>query len=157
MFIFKNFYHLQRNLKLKKNLMLKKINFKGIVVILKGNKEVKKLYKNESFGEKALYFSGIRNFSAKIFSNEAKCIALGRKALTKILGDQVQAITYRNIQRWAFDKSLFLNKLLKIQREKIVDAMDIHNVKEGEIIFSANSKIKDVVIVIEGAIKYVRL
>ena len=112
------------------------------------------MFKGDSFGEQALYFNSARQCSVKAI-DEVRCLALGRDVLTEILGDQVQAITFRNIQRWAFDKSPILSKLLKIQREKLVDAMNIQNVKKDEIIFSSDAEAKQLVIVIEGELKNV--
>ena len=43
--------------------------------------------------------------------DEVKCLALGRDTLTKILGDQVHAVTFRNLQKWAFEKNNLLSKL----------------------------------------------
>lgn len=45
--------------------------------------------------------------------DEVKCLALGRDTLTKILGDQVHAVTFRNLQKWAFEKNNLLTKLNK--------------------------------------------
>ena len=37
--------------------------------------------------------------------DEVKCLALGRDTLTKVLGDQVHVVTFRNLQKWAFEKN----------------------------------------------------
>ena len=86
--------------------------------------------------------------------DEVKCLALGRDTLTRILGDQVQVVTFRNLQKWAFEKNAILSKLLKSQVEKILDMMKITNYKAGDIILkkgtSANQKI---IVIIEGSLK----
>lgn len=46
--------------------------------------------------------------------NEVICLALGRETLTEILGEEIQTIIYRNIKRWAFDKSEVLKLLTDI-------------------------------------------
>lgn len=33
------------------------------------------------------------------------CLALGRDTLTKLLGDKVEVIIYRNITKWAIEKA----------------------------------------------------
>jgi len=85
-----------------------------------------------------------------------KCLALGRDTLTKILGDQVQVITFRNLQKWAFEKNAILSKLLKTQIEKVLDVMKISNFKAGDVILkkgsAANQKI---IVIVEGALKKV--
>jgi len=83
-----------------------------------------------------------------------KCLALGRDTLTKILGDQVHAVTFRNLQKWAFEKQDLLKQLNKTQIEKVLDVMKISSYKSGDIIFKkgtvANQKI---VVIIEGSLK----
>jgi len=81
---------------------------------------------------------------------------LGRDTLTKVLGDQVQVITFKNIQKWAIDKDEVLNKLTKIQIEKIIDNMKISNYKASDVIFTKGSACaQKIVIVIEGSLKKV--
>ena len=86
-----------------------------------------------------------------------KCLALGRDTLTKVLGDQVQVITFKNIQKWALEKDEILNQLTKIQIEKVIDNMKIANYKTGDIIFAKGSSCaQKIVVVIEGTLKKVR-
>ena len=101
--------------------------------VLKGNKEVRKLFKGDSFGEQALYYNTVRQMTVKA-EDEVKCLALGRDTLTKILGDQVHVVTFRNLQKWAFEKNPLLSKLNKTQVEKILDVMKISSYKAGDII-----------------------
>jgi len=85
-------------------------------------------------------------------------LALGRDTLTRILGDQVQVITFRNLQKWAFEKNALFSKLTKIQIEKIIDAMKISNYKAGDIIYHKGSLCNQkIIIIIEGSIKKVLL
>jgi len=81
---------------------------------------------------------------------------LGRDTLIKVLGDQVQVITFKNIQKWAIEKDDMLNKLTKIQIEKTIDNMKISNYKVSDIIFTKGSPCSQkIVIVIEGSLKKV--
>ena len=109
------------------------------------------MYNNESFGEQALYFNSLRQCTVKAIE-ETTCLALGRDALTKIFGDKIQIIIYRNIQRWAFDKSEILKNLLLIQREKIIESMKLKNFKKGEIIFEKIEKVNKIVFILEGSL-----
>jgi cGMP-dependent protein kinase len=125
----------------------------GLVTITKAGKEIRKMTKGESFGEQALYYNTVRGCSVKAIE-EVKCLSLGRDTLTKILGDQVQIITFRNIQKWAFEKNAILSKLTKIQIEKILDNTKYSNKKAGEIVYSKNQLgSSKLVIVIEGSLK----
>ena len=58
----------------------------GTASVLKGNKEVRKLYKGDSFGEQALYYNTVRQMTVRA-EDDVKCLALGRDTLTRILGD----------------------------------------------------------------------
>lgn len=63
-------------------------------------------------------------------------------------------MTFRNLQKWAFEKNNFLQKLNKAQIDKVLDVMKISSYKAGEPIMkkgtNANQKI---VVIIEGSLK----
>lgn len=124
------------------------------MVVTKANKELRKLSKGDSFGEQALYINTKRGASVKAV-DEVKCLALGRDTLTNILGDKIQKIIYRNIQKWAFDKSPILQKLTNIQKQKVIDNMTIKNFKSGTILLNKGDFCNKIFIVIEGSIKKV--
>ena len=112
------------------------------------------MYKRESFGEQALYFNSVRFCTVKAYE-ETICLALGREILSKIFGNDIQEIIYKNIQRWAFDKSDSLCKLLMIQREKIIKAMILKNFDIDEIIFQKNIIVNKFVFILDGRLKKV--
>jgi cAMP-binding proteins - catabolite gene activator and regulatory subunit of cAMP-dependent protein kinases len=127
----------------------------GSVSVLKGGKEIRKMYKGDSFGEQALYYNTTRGATVKALDNVI-CLALGRDTITKILGDQVQIVTFRNVQKWALEKSEPLSKLTKIQVEKIVDSMKISNYKAGDIVCKKGTPCSaKLIIAIEGNVKKV--
>lgn len=73
-----------------------------------------------------------------------------------MLGDQVQIITFKNIQKWALDKDLVLNQLTKLQTEKLVDNMKVTNYKAGSVIYARGSSCaQKIIIIIEGGLKLV--
>ncbi len=83
-------------------------------------------------------------------------MGLGRDVIKGILGDQVQVIVFKNIQRWAFEKHTILSKLTKIQREKIIDSMKYVNYKENECLVKAGNPFNiKILVVIEGNLVYV--
>ena len=83
-------------------------------------------------------------------------MGLGRDVIKGILGDQVQVIVFKNIQRWGFEKHPILSKLTKIQREKIIDSMKYINYKENDIVFKAGvQNVVKIVVGIEGNLIYV--
>ena len=123
---------------------------------MKGSREIRKLSKGDSFGEQALYINTKRGASV-LAEDEVKCWALGRDTLNNILGDKIQKIIYRNIQKWAFDKSTLLQKLTNIQKQKVIDHMTIKNFKAGTIILNKGELCNMIFIVIEGALKKVNI
>lgn len=93
--------------------------------------------------------------AASVMAEETvKVLSLGRKNITKILGDKVQIIIYNNLQRWAFDKSPLLKNLTKLQVEKVTQNASISNFKDGESIMKAGKVCNMIIIVLEGSIKY---
>jgi len=46
-------------------------------------------------------------------------ISLGRDNFKNIFGDKVQSIIFKNLQRWSYDKSVWLKYLTNIQKEKL--------------------------------------
>lgn len=120
--------------------------------IIKGEKEIRKLKKGDSFGELALYYNTVRDATVRAI-DEVHCLALARDSLNNILGDKIQKITYRNIEKWAFDRSEFLSKLTNIQKEKLMENFEIKKTtEEGEILIEKGQICKKVVILIEGAV-----
>lgn len=120
----------------------------------KGSKEIRKLGKGDSFGEQALYINTKRGATVTAI-DEVRCLALGRDTLQNILGDKIQKIIYRNIQKWAFDKSELLSKLTNIQKQKVIENMTIKNFKAGTVIIAKGEVCNQIVIVIEGSLKKV--
>lgn len=127
----------------------------GTVSVLKGDKEIRKMAKGDSFGEQALYYKTVRFCTVKA-ETEVKCFALGREEATKILGDQVQLITFKNVMRWAFEKSPKLKKLSNLQVEKLLSFMNISQMKKGEVVFRKGDPIDRFIILIDGVVKQVK-
>ena len=84
-------------------------------------------------------------------------MALGRDVLTQILGDQIQVITFKNMMRWAFEKNRKLMKLMTAQIEKIIEQMQLVQLKKGDVVFSKGEKCKKFIIMLDGNLKNVKL
>ncbi len=126
----------------------------GEISVLKGDKEIRKMEKGDSFGEQALYYNTVRSCSVRA-DGEVRCLALGREVLTKILGAQIQVITFKNIMKWAFEKNHSLAKLTHIQIEKIIELMEIIQFKKGETIYIKNEVCQKFLVVLEGSLETV--
>jgi cGMP-dependent protein kinase len=84
------------------------------------------------------------------------CLILGRETLSKVLGDQIFVVTFRNFMRWSIEKSTHLSKLSKDQIEKVLDLMKINSYKSGSVVVKKNTENinnQKIIIVIEGALK----
>jgi cGMP-dependent protein kinase len=46
----------------------------------------------------------------------------------------VHVVTFRNLQKWAFEKNALLSKLTKAQIDKVLDVMKISSCKAGDVI-----------------------
>lgn len=110
--------------------------------------------KGDSFGEQALYYKTVRSCSVKA-ETEVKCLALGRDVLTQLLGDQIQVIVYKNTMRWAFEKNRKLMKLTLTQIEKIIEQMQLLQLKKDDIVFSKGEKCNKFIIILEGNLRNV--
>lgn len=121
----------------------------GEVSIWKGQKELRKLGKGDSFGEQALFVSSVRAASVRA-DTEVKVLSLGRDKITQILGDKVQIIVYNNLQRWAYDKSPVLKELTKLQVEKLTQNAQIANFQAGTVLFEKGKPCNKLFIVLEG-------
>lgn len=124
----------------------------GNVVIIKGDKEIRKLKKGDSFGELALYYQTVRDATVRAI-DPVHCLALSRDALTNILGNKIQKITFRNIKKWAFDRSELLNKLTSLQKEKLMEAFELRPTNKGDSFFEINKPCPYLLILLEGALK----
>lgn len=77
----------------------------------------------DSFGEQALYQNSMRGATVKAIKEDVVCLALARADLTRILGDKLQTIMYNNVQRWVFERHPVLNKLTRLQIERLINTM----------------------------------
>lgn len=66
--------------------------------------------------------------------SDLTCLILSRETLSKVLGDQIFIVTFRNFIRWAFEKSTYLSRLQKEEHDKIIDLMKINTYKAGNIV-----------------------
>ena len=114
-----------------------------------------KLEKTDSFGEQALFYNTVRQMTVKA-EEDMICLILGRETLSKVLGDQIFVVTFRNFMKWAIEKSTHLSKLSKDQVDKILDLMKINSYKAGNVVIKKNTENinnQKIIIVIEGALK----
>lgn len=120
---------------------------------VKNEKVVRELKGGESFGEQALYQSGMRTLSVRAGS-DCKCLALSRNSVQEILGAKIQQVIEGNWSRWAIEKNDVFTKLTKLQIEKWIQNAVIRKVSANEIILAKNNPLTKLIIVIGGDLAY---
>ena len=82
---------------------------------------------------------------------------MGRENISKILGDKIQNIIFRNSQRWAMENNELLKFLTKIQIEKLNDFLQnkYQPYKTGECLAKKGDLgARRLFIVLQGSVKY---
>jgi cGMP-dependent protein kinase len=124
---------------------------------MKDGEIIRELYGGDTFGESALLeYHNVRQMSVKAIS-EVVCLGLGRDNLTGILGDRVQNIAYRNLEKWAFEKNSTLKKLNQIQKEKVLEAMRCFHGEKNQILLKRGSGCDKIIVPMEASLIYVNL
>ena len=108
--------------------------------------------KGDSFGEQALYYKSVRSCSVRAI-NEVQCLALGREMAQKILGDQIQVITFKNLMKWGLEKNKRLSKLSGMQMERIIECAIVRKHSPKDIVYKKNTVCDKLIIVLEGDIR----
>lgn len=62
-----------------------------------------------------------------------------KSTISQILGEQLNVIAFRNLQKWGVEKSKVLKKLTAVQKERIIDRMHIKFEKAGTFLFIKNN------------------
>ena len=94
---------------------------------------IRVLSSGESFGENALLSENcVRGMTIKIIE-ESRVLALGRDTLTKILGDGVQMIFYKNQCKWILQKS-HINLIIHV--DKFIDLLTIRKLHKGDVVLN---------------------
>lgn len=52
--------------------------------------------------------------------DETTVLILGRDTLNRVMDDQIYEVTFKNFIRWAFDNNSLLQRLTKIQTERLI-------------------------------------
>lgn len=116
---------------------------------------VRTLNTGESFGEQALYETGTRTLTVKAGS-DCKCLALSRGDLQNIMGSKIQQVIQANWTRWALEKDPVLQKLTKLQIERIIQNCEVRKLTGGDLLLEKHGPLSRLYIVINGAIRYDR-
>ena len=83
-------------------------------------------------------------------------MSLAREKVKNILGDKLQNVAYKNMMRWACERSDLFKELSDIDKEKIVEKMSLVSGKKSEVIIAKGEQCKFLIIPLEGNLIDVR-
>ncbi|CAD8084743.1 unnamed protein product [Paramecium sonneborni] len=110
---------------------------------------IRTLTRGEYFGENALLQDNcVRGLTVKAIE-ESRLLALARETLTKILGDGVQMIIYKNQCKWILQQSK-INLIIQI--DKFLDLLTIRKLKKGAIVINKGQQYGELIILIDGKV-----
>ncbi|CAK80945.1 unnamed protein product (macronuclear) [Paramecium tetraurelia] len=110
---------------------------------------IRMLSKGEYFGENALLQDNcVRGLTVKAIE-ESRLLALAKETLTKILGDGVQMIIYKNQCKWILQQSK-INLIIQI--DQFLDLLTVRRLKKGDIIINKGQQHGELIIVIDGKV-----
>ncbi|CAD8086133.1 unnamed protein product [Paramecium sonneborni] len=110
---------------------------------------IRMLSKGEYFGENALLQDNcVRGLTVKAIE-ESRLLALARETLTKILGDGVQMIIYKNQCKWILQQSK-INLIIQI--DKFLDLLTIRKLKKGDIVINKGQQYGELIILVDGKV-----
>ena len=105
----------------------------GTVSCTQRDKELRRMFKGDFFGEQALLYNSVRTATITAVTG-LKCVAIGRERLTKVLGSQLQHIIYQNTKRIAIEKSEVLSHLNPSQILKAINTLSVQIFQRGQIV-----------------------
>ena len=123
----------------------------GSVIVTKKGFEIRKLGKNEYFGEQALLHDNLRTATVTALE-QISCLSISAEGLYTALGSHLQSIIHVNSQRMAIDENLILNRLTVSQINNLVQKTQIVKYKRGGIIINQGSRIESLYIILSGSI-----
>jgi cGMP-dependent protein kinase len=125
----------------------------GNVSCTKEGREIRTMTRGDFFGEQALLYHSPRTATIAAL-DDVKCVAIGRERLTRVLGNHLQQIIYRNSLRIALDRSHLMSKLNKEQSDKLFSTLQVRSaIEEDVIIPKGTPKGKYVWFVLKGSLK----
>jgi cGMP-dependent protein kinase len=124
----------------------------GTTKVTKKGKDVGLFKSGDAFGESALIDYGAVRQNSIVAIGDTVLLAIGRDQLQNLLGDRIQNVVYRNVQRWAMEKNQIMQKLTRIQIEKVLDEMVIRKYHKGQVVIENGTCCNKLIIVLEGSI-----
>jgi cGMP-dependent protein kinase len=111
---------------------------KGLVRCTVKGQFIRDMSKGDFFGEQALLY-GTKRTATITAVKKVSTLSLHREHITKVLGNQLQQIIYKNTLRISIEKSETLKKLSKKQIESIINSIKITSYPPGHKIIEKGS------------------
>ncbi|CAK60750.1 unnamed protein product (macronuclear) [Paramecium tetraurelia] len=120
-------------------------------VFNKEDVQIATLNPKDSFGESALkHDNQIRMMTIKAIEKDTKVVALGKDMITQILGDKVQYIIYKNICKWALNRSKLFGKIPASVQDKLIEGVIYRKFTAGQKVINKGDKVGYLYIALEG-------
>lgn len=116
-------------------------------------KVVRNLKVGESFGEQALYESATRTLTVRA-GTDIKCVALSRDKLQSIMGSKIQQVIQANWTRWALEKDQVLQRLTKLQIERLIQNCEFKKLTGGETLLQKGRNLERIYMITNGELRY---
>jgi cGMP-dependent protein kinase 1 len=127
----------------------------GVVSVLKGAQEIKRIYPGEYFGENALINNVPRTATCIALEGLVKCMCLSRDTLQKVLNNKLQDIIEKNTILEAIKKSSMFYMLSKSQKESLQKIITEKKYKAGDVVISSGTPCSSkIYIIISGRLQY---
>ncbi|CAD8121760.1 unnamed protein product [Paramecium sonneborni] len=120
-------------------------------VFNKEDVQIATLNPKDSFGESALkHDNQIRMMTIKAIEKDTKVVALGKDMISQILGDKVQYIIYKNICKWALNRSKLFGKVSAAIQDKLLEGVIYRKYLAGQKIINKGDKVGFLYVPLEG-------
>lgn len=110
----------------------------GEAVVLQEGREIRRLRAGEYFGEQAILYGGTRTATV-VAAYELHCVTIEKRVLYQTFGSHLDQFIYTNSMRIAVDRSLYINGLNSVQKERLVDALRVSTYGYDEVVIPAGT------------------
>jgi cGMP-dependent protein kinase len=108
----------------------------GTASCSKNGRQLRLLSKGDFFGEQSLLY-GVRRAATITALNTVRCLVIGRENLYKVVGKQLQNMLYRNTFNFTIAKSTILDRMNKLQIEKVFSKLTFRTYNKGDTVISS--------------------
>lgn len=123
----------------------------GTVIVTQKGLEIRKLGKNDYFGEQALLQNHIRTATITALETTS-CLSINSEGLYSALGSHLQEIIHINTQRMAIDEDQLLRQLTPNQINDFISKTKVTRYKRGQILIPAGTFLNSLFIILTGTL-----